>query len=98
MPIREDYQMKRIVVMLMAVSMMAATVPVFAAEMTKEQKDECLLASKGCKGEVDSIQTKIKKLNTEIKKGTKVYSAEEIRKLNAKLKEAEAMLDALMAN
>jgi len=90
--------MKRIVVMLMAVSMMAATVPVFAAEMTKEQKDECLLASKGCKTEVDSLQTKIKKLNTEIKKGTKVYSAEDIKKLNAKLKEAEAMLDALMAN
>lgn len=90
--------MKRIVVMLMAVFMMGATVPAFAAEMTKAQKDECLLASKGCAGEVDSIQTKIKKLNTEIKKGTKVYSAEDIKKLNAKLKEAEAMLDALIAN
>ena len=98
MPIKEDYQMKRIVIMLMAASLMAASVPVFAAEMTKAQKDECLLASKGCAGEVDSIQTKIKKLNNEIKKGTKVYSAEEIKKLNAKLKEAETMLDQLMAN
>jgi hypothetical protein len=90
--------MKRIVIMLMAASLMATSVPVFAAEMTKEQKDQCLLASKGCAGEVDSIQTKIKKLNTEIKKGTKVYSADDIKKLNAKLKEAETMLDAMMAN
>jgi len=90
--------MKRIVLMLMAASLMATSVPVFAAEMTKAQKDECLLASKGCAGEVDSIQSKIKKLNTEIKKGTKVYSADEIKQLSAKLKEAEAMLDALLAH
>lgn len=88
--------MKRIVLMLMAVSMMAASVPVFAAEMTKQQKDECLLASKGCMNEVDSIQTKIKKLNNEVKKGTKVYSADEIKTLNAKLKEAEELLDNLL--
>ena len=88
--------MKRIVIMLMAASLTATSVPVFSAEMTKQQKDECLLASKGCMNEVDSIQTKIKKLNTEIKKGTKVYSADEIKKLNAKLKEAEAILDGLM--
>lgn len=89
--------MKRIVIMLIAASMMATSVPVFAAEMmTKEAKDQCLLASKDCKNQVDSIQMKIKKLNTEIKKGTKVYSADEINKLNAKLKEAEAILDDLM--
>ena len=71
---------------------------VFAAEMTKEQKDQCLLASKGCAAEVDSLQAKIKKLNKEVKKGTKVYSAEEIKKLNEKLKEAEKMLDNILAN
>lgn len=88
--------MKRIVLMLMAASLMATSVPVFAAEMAKEAKDQCLLASKDCKNQVDSIQTKIKKLNTEINKGTKVYSADEIKKLNAKLKEAEAILDDLV--
>ena len=80
----------------MAVFMMSVAVPVFAAEMTKEQKDQCLLASKGCATEVDSIQKKIKKLNTEIGKGKKVYSADELKKLNAKLKEAEDMLDNMM--
>jgi uncharacterized protein YlxW (UPF0749 family) len=71
--------------------------PVFAADMTKEKKDECLLASKECKGEVDSIQKKIKKLDAEIKKGKKVYSAEELKKLEMKLEEANKMLDTLLA-
>lgn len=88
--------MKRIAILVMAVCMMSVAVPVFAAEMTKEQKDQCLLASKECKTEVDSIQKKIKKLNAEIAKGKKVYSADEIKKLNAKLKEAEDMLDNMM--
>jgi len=88
--------MKRIAILVMAAFMMSVAVPVFAADMTKDQKDQCLLASKECKTEVDSIQQKIKKLNAEIKKGKKVYSADEIKKLNAKLKEAEDMLDNLM--
>jgi peptidoglycan hydrolase CwlO-like protein len=88
--------MKRIAILIMAAFLMSATVPVFAADMTKEQKDQCLLASKECKTEVDSIQQKIKKLNGEIKKGSKAYSADEIKKLNAKLKEAEDMLDSML--
>ncbi|MSM40159.1 MAG: hypothetical protein GJT30_11120 [Geobacter sp.] len=88
--------MKKAAVMVLAAFMMSAAVPAFAAEMTKEEKDQCLLASKGCKGEVDSIQKKIKKLQTEIKKGTKVYSADEIKKLKDKLDEADKMLDTLL--
>ncbi len=88
--------MRKTAVMILAAFMMSATVPVFAAEMTKEEKDQCLLASKGCKDEVDSIQKKIKKLQAEIKKGTKVYTPDEIKKLNDKLKEADDMLDVLL--
>ena len=88
--------MKRLTILLAAIFMMSATVPVFAAEMTKEMKDQCMLASKECKHEADSIQQKIKKLNTEIKKGKKVYTAEELNKLNAKLKEANDILDGLL--
>lgn len=89
--------MKKVAVMIMAAFVMAATVPAFA-EMTKEEKDQCLLASKGCATEVDSIQKKIKKLNAEVKKGKKVYSADELKKLNAKLKEAEDMVDKMLTN
>jgi peptidoglycan hydrolase CwlO-like protein len=88
--------MRKVVVLMIAVFGMAVAVPVFAAEMSKEQKDQCLLASKGCAGEVDTIQKKIKKLQAEIKKGTKTYSADDIKKLNAKLKEAEELLDLMM--
>lgn len=88
--------MKRILAV--CVAGILATSPVFAAqhEMNKAQKDECLLASKDCKGSVDSIQQKIKKLDAEIKKGKKVYSAEELKKLQAKLDEANSMLDTLL--
>ena len=89
--------MKKIAVILLASFAMAATVPAFA-QMTKEEKDQCLLASKNCATEVDSLQKKIKKLQAEIKKGKKVYSADELKKLNDKLKEAEDMVDKLLQN
>lgn len=87
--------MKKAAVLLLAAFITSVSVPAFAQD-TKGGKDECLLASKDCKSDVDSIQQKIKKLNAEIKKGKKVYSADEIRKLDAKLKEAEAMLDNML--
>jgi peptidoglycan hydrolase CwlO-like protein len=88
--------MKKIVVMMIASFVMAATVPAYA-QMTKEEKDQCLLASKNCAAEVDSLQKKIKKLQAEIKKGKKVYSADDLKKLNDKLKEAEDMVDKMLA-
>lgn len=88
--------MKKIAVMILAAFSMAVAVPVFAADMTKETKDECLLASKGCAHETKTIQQKIKSLDVEIKKGKKIYSAEEIKKLEMKLKEANDLLDNLL--
>jgi len=90
--------MKKIAVMLLAAFSLTAAAPVFGAEMTKEQKDQCLLASRNCASEVDSIQKKIKKLNAEIKKGTKVYTPEELKKLNDKLKETNKFIDDMMLN
>ncbi len=88
--------MKKMAMVIMAAFALAVAVPAISAEMSKEEKDQCLLASKNCANEVDSIQKKMKRLNAEIKKGKKVYSAEEIKKLNSKLKEAEDMLDVLL--
>lgn len=87
--------MRKIAVALIAAFMMATAMPAIAAEMTKEQKDQCLLASKNCVTEVDTLQKKIKKLNAEVKKGTKVYTPEELKKLNDKLKDANDFLDAM---
>ncbi len=88
--------MKKLALMLMTAVALAATAPAMAQEMTKEEKDMCLLASKNCAGEVDSLQKKVKKLQAEIKKGKKVYSAEELKKLEQKLKETNEMVDVLM--
>ena len=83
--------MKKIAIALIAGFMLTTAIPAMA-EMTKDQKDECLLASKNCAGQVDSLQQRMKKLDKEIKKGKKVYSAEELKKLNQKLKEADEIL------
>ncbi len=87
--------MKRLTVVLAGVLMMAATVPTLAQQVTKEEKDMCLLATKGCLNEADSIQKRIRRIQTEIKKGKKVYSADELKKLELKLKEAKEILDSL---
>lgn len=87
--------MRKTAILLLAAFLTSVSVPVFAEEM-KSSKDECLLASKSCKNEVDSIQKKIAKLQNEIKKGKKVYSSEELKKLETKLKETNAMLDELL--
>ncbi len=87
--------MKKIALVLMA-AMMFASVPTFAAD--SNAKDECLLASKQCMTDVDSLQQRIKKLNNEVKKGKKVYSADELKKLDEKLKEASDLLKKLETN
>jgi uncharacterized protein YlxW (UPF0749 family) len=87
--------MKKIIFALVAGLVLSAGVPVFAEETAK---DECLLASKDCMNAVDSLQQKVRKLNAEISKGTKVYSANEIKKLEAKLKEVETVIEQLETN
>ena len=92
--------MKKLVVrIVLAVACMGLGVA-FAEDkgMTKVERDECLLMSKNCKNTALSIQEKIKKLQGEIKKGKKTYSAEEIKKLEDKLKDAENTLDVLLKN
>ena len=88
--------MKKVLIALLTAVALSATSMAFAADAPKTNgKDECLLASKNCKDQVDSIQQKIKRINTEIKKGKKVYSAEELKKLQQKLKEADDILNNL---
>lgn len=87
--------MKKLGLLIATSLSLALVTPLFATENTATEKDQCLLSTKNCKNEVDSIQIKIKKLEKEIKKGKSVYSAEEINKLNEKLKEANDLLDDL---
>lgn len=83
--------MKKTAVMLLAAFAMSTTLPALA-QMTKEEKDMCLLASKNCLTQVDTLQQRMKRIQGEIRKGKKVYSAEELKTLEQKLKEANELL------
>jgi len=85
--------MKILAVIMMAVGLFGA-MPVMAAEQagmkmdTKEGVRECAV-------QAESIQKKIKRVQAEVKQGSKKYSAEELATLNKKLKEANDTLDLL---
>jgi len=83
--------MKKMAFMLTAAIITLSTVPSFS-EMQKSEKDECLLASKNCTGQADDIYKRMHKLNKEIKKGTKVYTPAELKKLQDKLNETDQLL------
>ncbi|HJV67209.1 MAG TPA: hypothetical protein VJ550_15860 [Geomonas sp.] len=75
-----------------------SSLPAFAdtpETQTPAQKDECLLAAKNCADQVDDIYGRIHRLQKEIKKGEKAYSAAEIRALQQKLQEADKLLQDL---
>jgi len=83
--------MKLMSIMLAAALFTLSAAPSFA-EMTQSQKDECMLASKNCTDQVDDIYKRMHRLDKEIKKGKKVYSPAELKKLQDKLSEAQEIL------
>ena len=84
--------MKKSIIMIIAALMVSATIPAFS-EQTPEQKVICNLAAQNCLNSADILQKRIKKLNAEVKKGTKTYSAEDLKLIEQKLKETKDLLD-----
>jgi hypothetical protein len=78
--------MKKVIVSACAVAIAFVALPVFAASQA-EGKNDCLVYGKNCQNAVDSLPERIAKLKTEIAKGTKVYTAEELKLLERRLKE-----------
>lgn len=78
--------MSKVIVSVCAVAIAFVALPVFAAVQT-EGKNDCLVYGKNCPNAVDSLPERIAKLKTEIGKGTKVYTAEELKLLERRLKE-----------
>lgn len=87
--------MKKSALMIIAALMVAATMPAFSQQQTPEEKVICNLAAQNCLNTVDILQKRLKKLNAEVKKGTRVYSAEELKKIEQKLQETKDLLDKL---
>ena len=78
--------MKRSIISACAVIVTLCAVPAFAI-VQADGKDDCLVYSKNCPNTVDSLPERIAKLKAEIVKGTKVYTAEELKLLERRLKE-----------
>jgi peptidoglycan hydrolase CwlO-like protein len=99
--------MKKSIITLLAVAMIAISAPAFAIEhnhdasqktMSEQCARECEMLLKDCNIEVDSIQQRINKLQVEInEKGASTYTRDELRTLNKKLKEANETLRVLQA-
>ena len=92
--------MKKLLVIIMALGLFSA-MPAFAAEHTgshEGMKMETSTGTRECALQAESIQQKIERLNAEVAKGSKKYSAEELKKLENKLKEANEILDRLNRN
>ena len=84
--------MKVRAIIVLAALMLAVTAPVIA-QQTNEEKVICELAAKNCLNKAEILEKRVKKLNAEIKKGSKTYSAEDLKKLEQKLKETQDLLD-----
>jgi Skp family chaperone for outer membrane proteins len=95
--------MKRTIVLIAAALALSAPMAGFAMDhgMSHDPADvqcakDCDMLLKNCAREADSIQQQVKKLKAAIKKdGADQKTLDELRALDAKLKEANEMLKAL---
>jgi len=84
--------MKKSVIMIMAALMLSTTLLAYS-QQTPEEKVICNLAAQNCLNKAEILQKRIKKLNADLKKGTKTYSAEDLKKIEQKLQETQDTLD-----
>jgi peptidoglycan hydrolase CwlO-like protein len=77
---------------MMAAGLLLISAVAAPGQPTQAQKNECLLASKNCTNQVDDIYKRMQRLDKEIKKGTKVYTPQELKQLQQKLTETQELL------
>ncbi len=68
-----------------------------ASAQDDQERAICNISVKTCQNLVDILQKRIRKLNAEIKRGNDRYSAEEMKKLEQKLRDAMEQLDRVEA-
>jgi len=85
--------MKKLAVALLVLGSLSV-VPVFGAEHG-DMKMDTSEGVRQCAMQAESLQQKIERLKAEDAKGTKKYSAKELKKIEQKLKDANKMLERL---
>jgi len=88
--------MRKLMFLVLISLMMLNMAPAFAQDTPQDQY-LCKLQAGSCLKRAEAVQRKMKKMEEDVKKGKKVYSADELKKIEDKLKEAEQMLDNLKA-
>jgi hypothetical protein len=78
--------MKKGAVSVFAIVVALTAVPAFAV-VKADKKNECLLYGNDCPSNANSLPDRIAMLKTEIAKGEKIYTPEELKLLGLKLKE-----------
>jgi TolA-binding protein len=86
--------MKKIALFIVALSALSAPVTSFATNHAAMKMDTTD-GMRECALQAESLQQKITRLQSDIKKGSKAYSPEQLKNLNAKLQEANKTLDGL---
>jgi len=97
-------------VTVVAASLLFSAIPTFADEgnmgsmesqvpqAQQGTKDECLLVATNCGRDVDSIQERIERLNTEIGRGADIYTPEELRQLQNERDDYNRQFELLIEN
>lgn len=85
--------MKRSALIIMTAFLVSSAIPALAQEQSKQDQVICNLAAKNCLSEAESIKQRVKKLQSEMQKGKKTYSPEDVQQLEQKLKDAQELLD-----
>ncbi|HTP63835.1 MAG TPA: hypothetical protein VMJ66_00490 [Geobacteraceae bacterium] len=75
--------------------LVAAVLPAHAQD--SQERTICDISAQTCQNLVDNLQKRIRKLNREINSGSDKYSAEEMKRLEQKLKDAMALLEEIEA-
>lgn len=83
--------MKKMILVLIAALTLGA-MPVLAEESTMKMDHEGI---RQCALEAESIQQKVKRLESEVAKGERKYSKDDLKNLEKKLKEANDLIDQL---
>ena len=86
----------RNLIFLVMTALVLSCAPAFAQDTPQEQYT-CKLQAGTCLKRADAVQRKMKKVEADIKKGKKTYSAEDLKKIEDKLNEVEKMVDELKA-
>jgi len=83
--------MKKSLIIGMAALLISSAVPAIAGQAEDEAR--CNISANTCLNRLEVFQRRVKRLNAEIKKGGKNYSAEDLKMLELKLQEVQDQLD-----